>query len=196
MNKDGKDNKESKDIDQLLNNLLGHIDEQEQKEAQRTAFVNTSSASDEAFRRVEEIAQDVEQDQSWKVPVEVPRPPIPPAPQHEPVVVPPPVSHFSDARFTKSRCAECVTVWMRENFPRTPESGKMPVFRSFDSIPDPPKRVIAPVDVSDIMPKVSSSKEEKPEERKEIVRSRAEMIREQLRKRRAEEAAAQEAEGG
>mgnify|MGYP006916269790 CR=1 FL=1 len=153
MNKDGKDNNESKDIDQLLSNLLGHIDEQEEKEAQRAALVNNSGASDEAFRRVEEIAQDVEQDQSWKIPEEIPRPPIPPAPQHEPVVVPPPVSHFSDAP------SQNPAVRMRDRLdegklPRTPEGGT-PAFRAFQNIPDPPKRVITPVDVSDVMAKVS-----------------------------------------
>ncbi len=186
MNKDGKDNKDSKDIDQLLNNLLGHIDQQEQRQAQRATLVNNSGASDEAFRRVEEIAQDVEQDQSWKIPHEIPRPPIPPAPQHEPVVVPPPVSHFSDAP------SQNPAVRMRDRLdesrlPRTPENA--PAFRAFQDVPDPPRRVITPVDVSDVMPKESSRQnfEEKQEKREEVVRSRAEMIREQLRIRRAEE---------
>ncbi|MBR3629178.1 MAG: hypothetical protein IKN55_01730, partial [Oscillospiraceae bacterium] len=52
-------------------------------------------ASEDAQRRAEQIAQDVEDDGSWQIPPEEPKRERP-KPLHAPVIVPPPISHFTD----------------------------------------------------------------------------------------------------
>ena len=79
----------SKELDALFNSLLQEIDDQEKK------LPKPPPASEDAQRQAERIAQDVEDDGSWQIPPEEPKP-TRPKPIHAPVIVPPPVSHFTD----------------------------------------------------------------------------------------------------
>lgn len=79
----------SKELDAMFSSLLQEISEQEKK------LPESTPASEHAQRRAEKIAQAVEDDGSWQIPPEQPKP-VPRAPYHPPVVVPEPVSHFSE----------------------------------------------------------------------------------------------------
>lgn len=87
------------DIDQLLNGLLAPPAQtrpsQPVQQANKPAAVKRSSASEESLRRVEEIMRSVEQESDRRRAVQPPKKEYP-KPQHAPVVVPPPVSHFSE----------------------------------------------------------------------------------------------------
>ncbi|MCR4647152.1 MAG: hypothetical protein K5695_17395 [Oscillospiraceae bacterium] len=79
----------SKELDALYSNLLKEISEQEKR------LPEPPPVSEDAQRRAEQIAQDVEDDGSWQIPPEEPKP-VRPKPLHAPVIVPPPISHFTD----------------------------------------------------------------------------------------------------
>ena len=79
----------SKELDAMFNSLLQEISDQEKK------LPEPPPASEDAQRRAEQIAQDVEDDGSWQIPPEEPKP-VRPKPLHAPVIVPPPISHFTD----------------------------------------------------------------------------------------------------
>ncbi len=87
------------DIDQLLNGLLAPPSQprssQPVQQSNTPAPPKRSSASEESLRRVEEIMRSVEQESDRRRAVQPPKKEYP-KPQHAPVVVPPPVSHFSE----------------------------------------------------------------------------------------------------
>ncbi len=94
----------NQEIDRLLNGLLGNPPDTAAKtptastgasERKPATSERASSASEEARRRVEEIMRSVELETSQKRAAQPPKQEWP-IPRHEPVVVPPPVSHFSE----------------------------------------------------------------------------------------------------
>lgn len=200
----------SKELKSLYHALLHEISEQEKKTA--------ATASEEAMRRAEEIVQDVEEDKSWQIPPEPKKPQIP-APQHEPVVVPPPVSHFTDEP------SQNPAVRMRDRLDETalpkPDVERKPtqIFearpkktvkkkkrrkkavnhssgRGADMPTSTEKKTKTPHVPDELSQEVSGNfsasvqkkTEAAPSPRDEMVRSRAEMIREQLRRAAEEEA--------
>ncbi len=83
------------DIDQLLNVLLGDPKPTAAPpKTSSTAPRTRSAASEESLRRVEEIMRSVELESSRRRAEQPPKKEYP-KPQHEPVVVPAPISHFS-----------------------------------------------------------------------------------------------------
>ncbi len=179
-----------REIDALLNSLL--------QEKERKPLHTEPPASEEALRRAEEIGQHV--DNAYEPPAEPPKREIP-APRHTPVVVPPPVSHFTDEPSPDT------AVRMRDKLEEAtlpkPDPDRRPS-QIHAARKDQPKHRRKPRAVP-IVPEQSRprSAETVPPvvrrqsavavdtKREEQVRSRAELIREQMR-RRAEEEAAQE----
>ncbi len=85
----------SNEFDQLLSGLLGSKNG-EQAPQEIGAPQKTSAASEESRRRVEEIMRNVERESDKRKSEEQSRSKAQPLPKREPVVVPPPISHFSD----------------------------------------------------------------------------------------------------
>lgn len=190
----------NKELDELLNSLLKEIPE-------RPKHLPTPPEppvpTEEAFRQAEKIAQDVEQDKSWQIPPEQPRPEKP-APQHDPVVVPPPVSHFTDTpspnpairmhdRLDETSLpkpdVERKPTQIMETKPRvTPKKRKKRKPSGTTAEAEPPKRKIPHIVIPDELPPDIPREQAADDPRQAEVRSRAEQIREQLR-RRSEETA-------
>lgn len=181
-----------REIDALLNSLL--------QEKERKPLHTEPPASEEALRRAEEIGQHV--DDAYEPPAEPPKREIP-APRHAPVVVPPPVSHFTDEPSPDT--AVRMRDKLEEDTLPKPDPDRRPS-QIHAARKDQPKRRRKPRAVP-IVPEQSRSRSTDPgtlppvvrrqtsvavdTKREEQVRSRAELIREQMR-RRAEEEAAQE----
>lgn len=185
----------SNEIDELLQSLLREIPETKPKPSA------PPKPTEEAVRQAEKIVQDVEEDKSWQIP---PAPPKPekPAPQHEPVIVQPAISHFTDepsqnpAIRMHDRLDE--TALPKPDIERRPtqileakpktaakkKKRKKPAVKPEEAAQ--PKRKIPHINIPDELP--PDIQDEQPtDERHEQVRSRAEMIREQLRRRAEEE---------
>ncbi|MBR2087852.1 MAG: hypothetical protein IJ906_12070 [Oscillospiraceae bacterium] len=181
----------SKEIDNLLDNLIKEIGEQEGPE---TA---PKPASEEAARRAEVIAKDV--NQSYRRPPEPVKQSIP-APQLKKVVEPEPTSHFSGAR------SQDPAIRMHDRLDEstlpTPDAERRPTQirniggknkRSIPAPAEPPKRKIPHISIPDELPPdvpaaaPAQEKQETDPEREKLVKSRAEKIREQLKKRTLEE---------
>ncbi len=189
-------------------------------------------ASDEARSRVDEIMRDVESTPREPAPAKTP---LPPPPVHDPVVVPPPVSHFTDEPSADT------AVRMRDRLDETtlpkPDAERRPTQNfgmpqrgdvrkkrrrkrpAVQTLPPPetaPKKYIPHIEIPDELPAEDAAEkanealirdivahpvetpapapapvtEPEPDpERQAVVRSKAELIREQLRRRMAEEAA-------
>ena len=181
----------SKEIDNLLDNLIKEIGEQEGPAAEK------KPASEEAARRAEVIAKDV--NQSYRRPPEPVKQSIP-APQLKKVVEPEPTSHFSGAR------SQDPAIRMHDRLDEStlpaPDADRRPTQihdisgKSKRSIPapaEPPKRKIPHIQIPDELPPdvekpaPAPEKQESDPEREKLVKSRAEKIREQLKKRTLEE---------
>ena len=180
----------SKEIDNLLDNLIKEIGEE---------TTEPKPASEEASRRAENIVKDV--NKSYRRPPEPVKQSIP-APQFKKVVEPEPTSHFSTARPMDP--AIRMHDRLDESTLPAPDAERRPTqIHSIDgkktkrSIPaptEPTKRKIPhisipdelPPDVPSVTPAVQEKQEVDPE-REKLVRSRAEKIREQLKKRTLEE---------
>lgn len=198
----------SKELDELLNTLLKEIPKTEKKN------LEPAKPTQEAVRQAERIVQDVEQEKSWQIPPEKPKK-LPPAPQHDPVVVPEPISHFTDtpspnpAIRMRDRLDETAlpkpdaerkpTQIMDVRppiFKRKKKKRKKPVKAQAKEAAQP-KRKIPHIVVPDELP--PDIPQEQPHdtldaEHQTALRSRVEQIREQLRRRTEEEAAAGTAE--
>ncbi len=85
----------SNEFDQLLSGLLGDKNADPKPQNDSTSG-KTSAASEESRRRVEEIMRNVERESDKRKSEEQSRPKVQPLPKREPVVVPPPISHFSE----------------------------------------------------------------------------------------------------
>ncbi len=85
----------SNEFDQLLSGLLGNKNDDPKPQNDSTTG-KTSAASEESRRRVEEIMKNVERESDKRKSEEQFRPKAEPIPKREPVVVPPPISHFSE----------------------------------------------------------------------------------------------------
>ncbi|MBR1458330.1 MAG: hypothetical protein IJ595_03005 [Oscillospiraceae bacterium] len=242
----------TKELDDLLSSLMQDL-EKEQKKLPGQA--TRSTASEGARMRVEAILRDVERDTEKKEePPAAVREPIPDLPVHDPVVIPPTVSHFTEepsadtaVRMRDRLDAETLPKPDAERKPTqnhglkpNPDRGRRKKYkrrtqsRSIPQPPVPPKKVIPHIEVPDELPPdivpspalreepaqvaleravsgedtasamiaVLTDKPAEPdpedqirsEAHKEKVRSKAEMIREQLRRRAEEEAAKAEAE--
>ena len=181
----------SKEIDNLLDNLIKEIGEQEGPEAA------PKPASEEAARRAEVIAKDV--NQSYRRPPEPVKQSIP-APQLKKVVEPEPTSHFSGAR------SQDPAIRMHDRLDEStlpaPDAERRPTQirdiggknkRSIPAPAEPPKRKIPHISIPDELPPdvpaaaPAQEKQETDPEREKLVKSRAEKIREQLKKRTLEE---------
>lgn len=198
----------SKELDELLGSLLKEIPPNEEKKPP-----GPIRPTKEAFRQAERIVQDVEQDKSWQIPPERPKP-TPPAPQHEPVI-PETVSHFTNVPSTdpsirmRDRLDE--TALPKPDIERKPTQimdVRPPIFkrkkkkrkkqmkvRSKET--SKPKRKIPHIVVPDELPpdiprEIPPRVEETDAEYQAALRSRLEQIKEQ-RRRKAEEAAAAQA---
>lgn len=86
----------SSDIDALLNGLLGDTKVAPTAGTTPQPAPKRSAASDEARRRVEEIMRSVDLESSRKKAQAQTGPAVQTIPRREPVVVPEPISHFSD----------------------------------------------------------------------------------------------------
>ena len=197
----------SKEIDNLLDNLIKEIDAQEGAPAQTEKLSETPEpASEQAREKAEAIAKGV--NKSYRRPPEPVKQSIP-APNITPVVEPDPVSHFSHQRPTDP--AIRMHDRLDEDSLPTPDADRRPTqIRDIDekpkkrrkrkaaqnrSIPEPrelPKRTIPHINVPDELPpdpdaKPAPAAETVDPEREALVRSRAEKIREQLKKRTLEE---------
>lgn len=204
----------SKEIDNLLDNLIKEIDLQDGQPAPK----EPKPASTEAKNRAEAIAKDV--NKSYRRPPEPVKQSIP-APQINPVVEPEPTSHFTDE--PSSDPAIRMHDRLDESTLPAPDADRRPNQimdidgrksakprrkKSTRSMPAPaetPKRKIPHINVPDELPPdvtsdydkdtadvlrdttpITKTVEEDPV-RDEFVRSRAEKIREQLKKNTLEE---------
>lgn len=195
----------SKQIDNLLDSLIKEIDA---KDGGTPAPKEPKPASPEALERAEKIAKKV--DKNYRRPPEPVKQSIP-APNIKPVIEPEPTSHFSDARSNDpairmhDRLDESTlpapdverrpTQIMDINGKRKNKKRKT---RSIPAPPEAPARKIPHINVPDELPPDVANepaayeepvKYEEPEtdpEREELVRSRAEKIREQLKHRTLE----------
>ena len=199
----------SKEIDNLLDNLIKEIDAQEgtSPKEDKTPKV-PEPASEQAREKAEAIAKGV--NKNYRRPPEPVKQSIP-APKITPVVEPDPVSHFSHRRPTDP--AIRMHDRLDEDTLPAPDTERRPTqIRDIDnkqkkrkkrknaqnrSIPAPrelPKRTIPHINVPDelppdpdAMPAPMQPVETVDPEREALVRSRAEKIREQLKKRTLEE---------
>ncbi len=201
----------SKQIDNLLDSLIKEIDAKDGQPAPKepkSTRKEPKPASDEARGRAEAIAKGV--NKSYRRPPEPVRRSIP-APHIKPVVEPDPVSHFTDG--PSADPAIRMHDRLDESTLPAPDAERRPnQIMDIDgkskkrrrrrnsgarSIPAPteaPKRRIPHINVPDeLPPDVGNAPYQPPEEpepdaeREAIVRSRAEKIREQLKKRTLEE---------
>lgn len=201
----------SKQIDNLLDSLIKEIDAKDGQPApkeSKSTRKEPKPASDEARGRAEAIAKGV--NKSYRRPPEPVRRSIP-APHIKPVVEPDPVSHFTDG--PSADPAIRMHDRLDESTLPAPDAERRPNqimdidgkskkrrrrrnsgARSIPAPPEAPKRRIPHINVPDeLPPDVGNAPYQPPEEpepdaeREAIVRSRAEKIREQLKKRTLEE---------
>ncbi|MCR5718888.1 MAG: hypothetical protein K6F80_07630 [Oscillospiraceae bacterium] len=193
----------SKEIDNMLDDLLREIDAQDGEET-----AAPKPASQEAVKRAEAIVSGV--NQSYRRPPEPVRTGIP-APNIKEVIEPEPTSHFSDERSLDPAIrmhdrldesslpgidAERRPTQIR-NMSGTGTASRPAGKRSLPTPPEAPKRKIPHINVPDELPPDVTetplpapkppAKQETDPEREALVKSRAEKIREQLRKRTLEE---------
>ena len=203
----------SKEIDNLLDNLIKEIDAKEGYPAPKEPEA-PKPTSEEAREKAEAIAKGV--NKSYRRPPEPVRQSIP-APKITPVVEPEPVSHFSNQRPTDP--AIIMHDRLDEDSLPAPDAERRPTQimdmdgkskkrkkrgkkqnRSIPAPPEQPKRNIPHIQVPDEFPPdpalqpAPAEQSAKPQtaepvdpEREALVRSRAEKIREQLKKRTLEE---------
>lgn len=188
----------SKELDELLDKLLREIPETE-------SSPEPPKPTKAAFQQAERIAKDVEQDkEAWRLPPEEPKVEIPEPPQHDPVIVPPPISHFTNIP------SQNPAIRMRDRLEDTalpkPDLERKPTqIMDVHPKPDPAKRKkrkkksgTSYEDVRRMIPDMDKPKPKVPhvpaepaadigsEAHQQEIRDRAERIREQLRKREYE----------
>ena len=188
----------SKQIDNLLDSLIKEIDAKEGNQPEPQETQDPKPASKEAVKRAEAIATGV--NQSYRRPPEPVKTSIP-APKIKPVVEPESTSHFTDEpsadpaiRMHDRLDESTLPAPDAERRPNRILGGKKKKQRSIPAPSEAPKRKIPHIQVPDeLPPDYANAPVTKPEpeevdpEREALVRSRAEKIREQLKKHTLEE---------
>ncbi len=197
----------SNEFDSLLSGLLGSkpdapsATEQEQEQ-------KSSAASEQSRRRVEEIMKHVEleTDRKRELEKQTPKPQPQPLPKREPVVVPPPISHFSEepsqnpAVRMRDRLEETALPMIDNDrkpnqiIPPKPKAEAKPKKKKshvrtvtstdIPAPPRPPKRTVPHIEVPDELPPDVPSQEQATAAEEER-RKKLEAIRQAVREQRS-----------